>query len=541
LCIHLPQWPATRYLRRHPEHAGSPLAIIRSTGQRRVVVDVNDLAQTEGIRPGHSAAEARALCPHIVNVDWDPAADDRALCALGRWMNRFTPIVARGWKDEVDDAMPSVGSFVGATHASPAARASHAARGRRMRRPYKEPEPAALFLDLTGCERLFGSTVQIARHVRRALLRFGFRGRLAIAPTLGAAWAFATSSDKPALISTVKLTEAIKSLPVAALRLSPDIVSDLHRLGLHHVGQLLDISRGEFPSRFGSEILLRLDQLTGAVPEPLTGLITPAPVTARVGFEAPVEALENIWLVWEKLLALVLADLARRGHGVRQLRLTFTPDRGWGKPSVVRTIQLSRAHRDASTLLNLIRCECDRVDIEHGFTRFQLDVPLHEPVDESQTQLFERQYEQDALELEKLLQRLRGRLGPRTVVRPQLVESYIPECGWQPHQDESPGTTATLPHRPLTLLPMPQEIRVLCEPSDDRTGSPRQLMWNGQVHRLTHTVGPERIAGEWWRGHNRTRDYYDAQSHTGDRFWIFRVLKMLREDIAANWFLHGAF
>ena len=76
---------------------------------------------------------------------------------------------------------------------------------------------------------------------------------------------------------------------------------------------------------------------------------------------------------------------------------------------------------------------------------------------------------------------------------------------------------------------------MVAEPCDDREGRPRQFSHGGRVHQVVSAVGPERIAGEWWRGHDKTRDYYDVADPTGRRFWIFRVAQTNR------WFLHGEF
>jgi len=468
-----------------------------------------------------SAAEARALCPNLRCVDEDPAGDRRTLDALGRWLTRFTPVVARGWDDteDVDDV---------------------------------DALPAVLFLDLTGCERLFGGIDRLIDRVRSSLDRFGIPAQMALAPTPGAAWAFAFTCGRGVkVVDSNALLAALSPLPVETLRLNEETLDNLHQLGLHHVGDVLALPRGQLPTRFGPTLAKRLDQLIGAIAEPLTKLVTDPPVTARLEFDSPVEALEDIWRIWEKLLGLVVADLTRRNHGVRQMRLTFKPDTGWGLPTITRTIALSRAHRDRATLFSLIRCETERVDCEHGFVRFQLDVPLHEPTAEAQTQLFDPQSIEEEMEFERLLQRLRARLGEAAVIRPQRVESYIPERAWRPADDDAPSALATVaappsPPRPLTLFPTPIEIRVICEPSDDRTGRPRQFTWRGNVHRLVHAVGPERIAGEWWRGHRHTRDYYDVEDDGGQRFWIFRVLHARgggddEDDVVARWFMQGRF
>ena len=99
--------------------------------------------------------------------------------------------------------------------------------------------------------------------------------------------------------------------------------------------------------------------------------------------------------------------------------------------------------------------------------------------------------------------------------------------------------------RPMHLLPTPVEIRVTAEPSDESEGRPSQFTHEGRVHRVIHAVGPERIAGEWWRGHYKTRDYYDVEDATGERFWIFRVITRQAveggELLSSKWYLHGVF
>ncbi len=489
------------------------------------------------VREGMSAAEARAMCAELICIEQDAPADRRALIALGRWMMRFTPDVSCGWEDvECDTGLRPV--------------VSGNTTGRRpVPRGGSDHTPAVLFLDLTGCERLFGGIEPIVQSIRRSLNQFCIPANIAVAPVPGAAWAFAfagKSADQ--IITADSLRSAIENLPILSLRLDEEIAENLFQLGLHRVGDLLLISREQLLTRFGPMLLLRLDQLTGDRVEPLTKLVHTSPITAKMEFDAPIEAVEEIGLIFEKLLGLVLAELTRRNRGIRQMRMIFKPDRGWGRETVVRSIVLSRAHRDRNTLLALIRCELERVDCEHGFVLFKLDVPLHERVTEAQMQMFEPQFALEQMELDRLFQRLRARLGESAVIQPELVESYLPERAWKPGDVGWASPTGGqsppyMPPRPLTLFPTPIEIRVICEPSDDRTGHPRQFTAGGHVHRLTQITGPERIAGEWWRGHHRTRDYYDVEDQTGKRFWIFRVLQVQHEEgkIISRWFWHGKY
>ena len=75
----------------------------------------------------------------------------------------------------------------------------------------------------------------------------------------------------------------------------------------------------------------------------------------------------------------------------------------------------------------------------------------------------------------------------------------------------------------------------MVSPSHDRDGRPISFTLDGQVHRLAHAIGPERIGGQWWEGHRKTRDYFIVEDEEGLRFWIFRVMQ------SSKWYLHGEF
>jgi len=139
---------------------------------------------------------------------------------------------------------------------------------------------------------------------------------------------------------------------------------------------------------------------------------------------------------------------------------------------------------------------------------------------------------------------LQARLGPDAVLRPRWVESHLPEraCVYQPATADAPENPAPsvqeakpLCARPLCLLDRPAEIGVIVSPSEDREGHPVAFTHRGQQHRLRFAVGPERIAGPWWEGNHRTRDYFEVEDEAGLRFWMFRVMETWR------WYLHGRF
>ena len=536
--MQLPHWPIARRLRRQPQLRGKPVVVSALTKQRLEVVDRSGEASARGIRIGMTMAEARVLCPALLGVDHEPHVDARALEALGRWMTRFTPDVATRWADPPKKT---------------------AQKNARFRTAPTGRLPTLLLLNVTGCDRLFGSVDAIAAQVAAALVRFAIPARLAVAPTPAAAWALAASSsiNKKAqpvrVIEQHDLPEAVAPLPVAALRIEPEAVRTLHNLGICTIGQLMTLPRAALPSRFGATLLLRLDQLSGARPEPLTWLGCHTPIETAMTFETAVESLETLWLVLHELLGRVVAVMARRGVGARRVELAIGIDSSLhqAQKNVTRTIHLSRPTRSVSTLLGLLRCATERLDCENGFMHVRLSVPAHERLHTEQLDLVETKEHAGAVEFDRLIERLRVRLGEDVVVFPTLTASRVPERAWRPcapGEPHAPGKEADAVFaprtgvRPLHLLPQPAEVRVLAEPSDDSDGKPAQFAYAGRVHRLIHVIGPERIAGEWWRGHHRTRDYYDVDNEAGERFWIFRVATLITECTATvRWFLHGLF
>ena len=312
-------------------------------------------------------------------------------------------------------------------------------------------------------------------------------------------------------------------------------------------------------------LLTRLDQLLGDRAEPLTALAYEVPVEAKMTFDGPIDSLETLWLVLGELSRGVSEDLQRRGHGARRLDLVCTPEKFGGQQPVHRSVQLSRPSRDRNGLFKLLCCATERLNCGEGFVSIHLKVPVHERVSEEQIHLWEMDSHTEAIERDRLIERLGVRMGEASVVRPMLKESYLPERAWQPvsalgvqivptgrrpkgekrpELADRDAEKRSVACRPLRLLAMPTEVRVMAEPSDDRDGRPCQLVYQGKAHLLIHVLGPERIAGEWWRGHYKTRDYYDAQDESGRRFWLFRVLTQMplpAPHIRARWFLHGFF
>jgi protein ImuB len=477
-----------------------PLAIVRTVATRQEIVAVASAALHLGVRPGLTLTEGRALCGGLIAFDHDPTRDARALEALARWMFRFTPRVSLGTQDSA---------------------------------------LSTIFLDLTGCDRAFGGISNIVRDVIHSLGRLRLSASVAVAPTPGAAWAFASFGENGRIISFDDLATELFPLPVAALRLEDELLESLHHLGLETIGQVMNLPRSALPSRFGPMLLLRLNQALGVIDEPLVPLEWHAPIDARIDFDGAVDSLEAIWLTFRRLIDQIVTQLTRRGCGARRIEVEFF--RPYAQ-TIRHTIALSRPSRDPVNLFNLLRCATENlIGGDDGFVGVRLVVPLAERISDEQIALLDQERYAGEIELAQLIERLSVRLGEAGIAQPTLVESHVPERAFSWHglstHDSNAKTRVENPchQRPLQLLCDPIEIGVMVSPSDDRDGRPILFRLRDDVHELRHVLGPERISGEWWRGHFKTRDYFDVEDDQGRRFWVFRVNE------TGRWFLHGTF
>ena len=591
LCVHLLNWPIDRLARRlrlrppDPQrHEGREtvaattplrgkegqgitapqLLIVHAVANRQTVVAADAAALRLGIRPGQTLTEARIRSTNLLIHPWQPGDDVRGLESLGRYLMRFTPVVATTTCDATD--LFSEPSSPMDPAVTPSSRLGGALSA------------AVLYLDLTGCEQLFGGLDDLLGTIARALAGLRIFARLAVAPNPAAAYAL-TFSVGPSIpvIEAASLREILAPLPIDCLRLDDRTLHLLHQLGIETMGQLLKLPRNQLASRFGRGILQRIGQTLGEIAEPLVPLPCHRPIEGRMDFEGAVGQPEAMEEAFRRVLPAMIEECYRRGQGFRELRITLPrPD----EPPLSFTLQLSGPTRNPRLLLNLFRCAMEQQQRKTGrsavphsargrdvpsprqlaatpggslryiaqpnfdaaFLGLQLSATRLDTLVQQQANMVEADGQAGLEQWQETLDRLRIRFGQESIVQAQLVESHLPEHAFKltpavadPGVPPCLSVSVVSPHRPLTLVPTPQEIRVTVSPSDDRDGRPIQFGDEDGFHRVVHWVGPERISGEWWEGRNKTRDYFDVEDETGRRHWIFRVHE------TGRWFLHGLF
>lgn len=402
-------------------------------------------------------------------------------------------------------------------------------------------------LDVTSTSRWFGGESRLLVRVREWCEERRLAGRAAIADTLGAAWAvvhfgidcagtFATQ-----VVPIDQATAALADLPIEGLRLTRDTEQVLHELGVDIIDRLLALPRDEIAERFEPDLLLRIDQAVGAVPEPYAAYRREPEVKIEQSWEFGISDAESVIYAWERLLPRLLPQLSERGRGVARLLAELIGESG----AVCRlVVGLLRPTLDRRHLLGLLRLRLESVRLCEPVTGTRLAVLEDASLAVQQQVLFrELSPPVESAEWASLVERLAGRLGPDHVVRIRSHPDHEPERAWKaapwirrtprrPRGRETATLTQPLPPRPTWLLPQPRVIQVLAIAPQ---GHPQRFYDRNHESRVTQSWGPERIETGWWRGPSLRRDYYRVATDTGAQAWLYRELRTRR------WYLHGWF
>jgi protein ImuB len=391
-------------------------------------------------------------------------------------------------------------------------------------------------LDITGCATCCHGEDQLLQRAVRELTRQEWIARIAIADTLGGAWAVAHFGSTPCAVPIGGMEEVLSALPVAALRLPAESLGLLANLGIERIAQLKVLPRFGLTSRFGPSLLQRLDQALGRLPEVITPCCFVSLVQGVHYFEPPTDHLGILHHALAELTERIASDLQTRHWAARQLQCqlhyeTALPHRF--------EVNLYRPANSVQHLWMLLRTQLEQVQTVEPVCAVRLQVARTEGLRDHQPELFDVESAQNLQELSGLIDRLSAHLGQDAVTRASLLPDNQPEyaCLFEPlvqipKSRKVKESNLRLLLRPLQLWPKPISIQAI---SVIPEGPPIRFHWEKIDYRVIRCWGPERIETGWWRNQDVQRDYYVVMTHRGSRFWLFR-----RQD-DGRWFLHGCF
>jgi protein ImuB len=327
--------------------------------------------------------------------------------------------------------------------------------------------PDSLLLDITGCAHLFGGERGLLREVMRDFAGRGLSIRAAIADSVGAAWAVAHYGHfarlpsgwggRAAVIPPGRQGEVLARLPVEALRLPDSVLALLHELDVRRVSQLQKLPRASLPSRFGPEVLQRLDQALGHRPEPITPQRPPEPVRAVWLLEHPTSDRRVVKAIVRKLIQQVAATLERRQAGAQQFvcRLGIA-----GHEPVGLSVGLVHPSASAAHLYDLVCLQLERTAVPGEVASVNVSAALTAPLGSEQRKIFDAGPRRgNWKQLAVLINRLSSRLGKQAVLRAWLAADAQPELVTRYEEASNIGLQRSEKHpSPTPVTPPPAPI-----------------------------------------------------------------------------------
>jgi Nucleotidyltransferase/DNA polymerase involved in DNA repair len=437
----------------------------------------------------------------------DAEADRQLLDALANWCDRYTPLVALDGKD-------------------------------------------GLMLDITGCAHLFGGEERMLDDVLTRLSHMGFEVRGAISSTPGLSSALARFSGMR-IARPEEAEAALAPLPVACLRLDPETVALLARMGLKRVGDLMALPRAPLSRRFGGSVLLRLDQALGRAPEPISPRRPLALLSVERSLVEPIRDRDMVLDLVKRLAAGLKVGLEARGEGGRLFELLlFRVDGQVFRVEVGTATPLREPKRIAALYTERLQVIDDDLDAGFGFELVRLNLLVSETYHETAPQL-----STEAVPVEDplpaFIDLVSARLGSGSLRVPVSLASHWPDRAstamplTEDFRDEQPRPSPPArSERPLRLLPHAERVMVTAEIPH---GPPASFQWRRVRHRVVRAEGPERLEPEWWIDGNlnekeaQARDYFRVEDTEGRRYWIYREGLYERGATDPSWFVQGIF
>jgi protein ImuB len=431
--------------------------------------------------------------------------------------------------------------------------------------------PGTVILDLSGTEKLHGGVEMVGRKIAERAAEFGFDLNIAFAANPDSAFYAARGFAGISILPAGEEAERLAALPVEVLSASSEMPELLDSWGIRNFRDLASLPPIPLVERLGQEGL-RLQNIARAETRRTLVPVEPAAeFTESFEFDDPVETLESLTFILNRLIQQVCARLAARSLATNELRLKLEfsiqpaqhPDRirrpvGHGERKAEdyeRVWKLPLPIQDHKVLFRLACLDLENQTQTAPIRKVMVEAMPIKPR-HAQGDLFVPA-SPEAEQLEITLSRIRGVVGSADengiacVGSPCVLDSHKPDSftvqpflatSTQPAQQLGGVSTGILPSKeaaaePVICLRMfrpPLETRV--ELSENR---PSSVVLYQRQYKVLAASGPWKSSGNWWsRSAAWARDEWDVALKTGEGVGFYRIYM---DRITSQWFVEGGF
>lgn len=562
-CVDLPAFPLQLLIRRHPDWARYPAAVVDKDKPQGILLWVNERARECRILPGLRYAAGLSLSRELRAGVVSRSEIEEEISRLTRRIRFYTP-----------DVEPS------------------------------ESEPGVFWLGAAGLELLHPSLQGWAGLIQEDLARAGLSGQVAVGFSRFGTYAASKAASGADTIPGAGITvfrdaeeerTLVRRIPIDRLGFVPELRDTLVKLGIDRLGGFLDLPPEGVQRRFGPEAWQLHRLARGDLWSPLRPEKAEEPIEEKRILDHPESDLDRLMAVIEEALSPLLRALQERNRALSALlvRLVFDRPAPTGRPTragrraatgrSARAEQPARAARRAPTghagnvaraghidgpgdarlaggtgrpgdtdrswngarterlcparptldraqILQLVRLRLESAALDSGVVEIRLEAEAVAGTRE-QVQLFDRRPRRDLAAANRALARLRAEFGEHSVVKACAREAHLPEASfaWEPLE-----TLKESNPRKVVLRPLARRIfaRPIGLPPRLRHEPDGWLISGVEGGAVEETIGPYIVSGGWWRKPAH-REYHFVRTRQGRWLWVYYDRERRR------WFQHG--
>jgi len=492
-CVDLPAFPLQLLLKRHPEWAAQPAAVVAEDKPQGVVLWVNERARQSGVLPGQRYAAALSLASGLRASEVAPKEVAQSVDELTRRLMGFSP--------EVEPCASEPGVFW--------------LNGAGLRHIYPSPRHWAHAI----CQELKAQS--LAAGVVVGFSRFG---TYAVAKAQKDITVFRDAAEEKS---------AAEKITLDRLNIDPRFRDALFKLGIKTVGALLSLPPTGLGERFGAEAYRLHQMAAGELWAPLDPCKPEEPVAQRRILDDPESDATRLLFLIKQMLHPMLAELATRAQALATLWLSFLIDHGGRLEEQIRP---AAPTLEEAQIIDLVRLRLESLKFSAGAIEIQLKAEACAATRE-QLRLFKEGPARDLDAANRALARLRAEFGDEAVVRAALKDGHLPEArfAWEPlDRIQLPrdlnglnSSTAKVPVRRIAAKP------IMLPGGPYHTHEDGWLILGPKYGTVDRLTGPYVFSGGWWRKEIQ-REYYYAETRRGDILWLYY------DRLRRRWFLQGS-
>ena len=514
-CLFVPDFPVQAVVRHEVELQDQPVAVLEGSAPLTKVFSANGRAKASGVEVGMTKAEAE-VCPGVVWRWRSPAAEASAHAALLDCAWTISPRVEDAC--EGDD----------------------------------EKRHDTVVLDISGCERLFGSPEKIASDLRRVAGDVGFDTRVAVAGNAEAAVCAARGFPGVTVIADGDESARLGTLPISSLSMPVELLETMKRWGIHTCAEFAALPDVAVVERLGQEGRRWQLLARGSHSKPLLPKESPVHFDECMELEFPVELLDPLMFVLNRLLTQLCARLGMHVLSAREIALTLTLEKQDARskeiPQHVRRLGLPVPSRDSTFILKLLKLDLQNHAPRAAVIAVKV-VATPAPARTRQMGLF-LPLSPEPEQLEVTLARIRNTVGDDRVGSPKLLDTHrpnafrqdrfvVPEASVRETLAGERTTAALRIYRP----PLAASVEL-------DGGKPSNISCDGARRKVLALAGPWRTKGDWWSETAWAREEWDVllkalrpkyQSDSDDGDEETTLYRIYRDRRLRRWFVEGVY